>query len=120
LERIQKRDLYKCAGEAILSQELDLECKEIKPEDIIGYSEKLKVDDLVVCDYKLNYGCKNKNPVDFVVFYNEYTASSSFKIGKRQTSLVLPEVFQERNVKIFAKSDEKVSFSLSKFHSLMK
>ena len=68
--RIKKRDLYRCAGEIILAEEMDARHKKIIAEDIVGYSALLKPDDIVVSNFYLNYGSKDRNPVDSVYFYN--------------------------------------------------
>ena len=64
------RDLYKCAGEFLLTNEIDLHKRKITAEHIVNYSEVLKPEDIIVRDYYLNYGSKDKNPVDNVYFYN--------------------------------------------------
>ncbi len=62
--------MYKCAGEALLSPEVDAQLKQVRPEDIVGHCSRLRPDDILVSNFCLNYGCGAKNPVDQVFFYN--------------------------------------------------
>jgi len=93
---------------------MDIKQKVITEERIVDYSESLKPEDISVVSYYLNYGNKDRNPVENVNFYNSYSSRTSIKhivpfhIDINQTSLILPVMFQERYVRVFAKHPDKV------------
>jgi len=70
IQRIKRRDLYKCAAELLLSEELSVQHQKIKAEDIASCGENIHPDDIIVNNFYLNYGRKDRNPVDNVLFYN--------------------------------------------------
>lgn len=114
LKRIKRRDIYKCAVEVILNKEMSTQRKEMTEERIAEYGESLKAEDILVSSYYLNYGSKDRNPVEKVNFYNSSSPCTSshnlapFHINIKQTSLILPEMFQELYVRVFAKHEDKV------------
>jgi len=50
---------------------------------------------------------KDKNPVDYVKFYNKNNTKRSFKIDADQVSLILPSKFSEQYVRIYVKDEKK-------------
>lgn len=90
--------------------------REITAEGIADYSSGLKAEDVLVSSFCLNYGRKDRNPVENVYFYNSSSVCihpikevGPFHISVSQTSLILPELFQERYVRVFAKRQEDVT-----------
>ncbi|RGB30015.1 hypothetical protein C1646_765907 [Rhizophagus diaphanus] len=64
----------------------------------------------------LNYGMKNENPADHVKFYDKNLPNKVFKLEKSQVSYLVPEQFEELNIRIFTKDHKKIN--LFKFMSL--
>ena len=55
---------------------------------------------------KIDYSMKSKNPVDSVKFFQDYGDTHSFHIDKSKVSLLLPNSFIERKVRVFSKSKD--------------
>jgi len=70
LQRIKYRDLYKFCGEVILDPHTEKRIGEIENEKIANYGIGIDPRDFVISKFKINYGCKDKNPVENIWFYN--------------------------------------------------
>uniref|UniRef100_A0A671W541 HD domain-containing protein n=1 Tax=Sparus aurata TaxID=8175 RepID=A0A671W541_SPAAU len=93
LERIISRDLYKFLGQKLIE----------KPDVIT-----------------LDYGKKDKNPVDYMHFYSKEKPDKAFKLPKEEVSQLLPKNFSETIVRIFCKKTDDTSLSAAKDHPLLK
>ena len=91
LNRIEKRQLYKLVFETKSTDEINIKVDKIKKANF----EK----DIIVDTIKLNYSMNNKNPMDFVFFYNGNNIVSS----KEQTGL-LPKHFEEKLIRIYVRN----------------
>ncbi|PKY38250.1 HD phosphohydrolase domain-containing protein [Rhizophagus irregularis] len=124
IKRIRKRDLYKFVDGFLVPNDLKdkLTEKEINEEKIIAYqnNDGLKVDDIIVNRLVLNYGMKNENPVDHVKFYNKNLPNKVFKLEKSQVSYLVPEQFEELNIRIFTKDHKKIDPIRNCFKELLK
>ena len=95
------------------------------PEDIVGFKPVTEVDvtscqgdngvpgglrpdDICVQNVKIDYAMKSKNPVDSVKFFQDYGDERSFHIDKSKVSLLLPNSFIERKVRVFSKNRDPV------------
>ena len=65
----------------------------------------LRPDDIVVQNMKIDWSMKDKNPVDHVFFYQDMRSDAKFSIPKEKVSTLLPNVFQERRVRVFVKDE---------------
>ena len=52
---------------------------------------------------KINYGMKDKNPVDFVNFVMRADDTTASKIRREQVSCLIPHVFQELYIRCYCK-----------------
>jgi hypothetical protein len=81
--------------------------KIINPVDIISQNSELSnlitIDDIIIFDKKMNYNLNDKNPVDNVYFYNIKNKDYKYKKNKENISLLLPDVFEERIIRIYSK-----------------
>ncbi|XP_034551820.1 deoxynucleoside triphosphate triphosphohydrolase SAMHD1 [Notolabrus celidotus] len=117
LHNIVCRRLYKCLGQTqadkpiIVSQdkihswEADLATSipENNPPDIC-----LQPEDFVVNVINLDYGMKEKNPINNVQFYCKDDPDKAIRIRKNQVSKLLPEKFAEQLIRVhFKKTDER-------------
>lgn len=68
LKRIDTRDIYKLAGEAIVTKELRLQ---IKASDIVSWQAdgNLTSNDLIVHSFKLDWGNGEQYPLDNMIFF---------------------------------------------------
>ena len=51
----------------------------------------------------MNYNLNDKNPVDNVYFYNVKNKHYKYKKNKENISLLLPDVFEERIIRLYSK-----------------
>ncbi|XP_060794597.1 deoxynucleoside triphosphate triphosphohydrolase SAMHD1 [Neoarius graeffei] len=115
LQNILCRRLYKCVGQTTpdsyynVSQEMlpewSREVSECKPD---GIEVDLKPEDFVINVICMDYGMKEKNPVNNVYFYCKKEPTKAIKIRKNQVSKLLPEQFAEQLIRVYCKkTDEK-------------
>lgn len=83
LKRIRHRDLYRFIAQKLLIDK-KLVAKHITPEEIVGnqdvskhYGISLRPEDIIVNFHSLNWGLKDKNPVEAVRFFD-----SDYNLGK--------------------------------------
>ncbi|KAF4077906.1 hypothetical protein AMELA_G00193350 [Ameiurus melas] len=115
LQNILYRRLYKCVGQTTpnvhyeVSQEMlrewSREVSECKPG---GNEADLMPEDFIVNVIYMDYGMKEKNPVNNVYFYCKNDPTKAIKIRKNQVSKMLPEQFAEQLIRVYCKkTDEK-------------
>ena len=108
IKRLNKRQLYKYIDEFIIPFELIDKIKKVEPVDISTNNSNINVhiniDDIIIYDNKINYNLNNKNPVDNVYFYNSNNLNEKFQKNKNEISLLLPNVFEERIIRVYSKS----------------
>lgn len=107
ITRLEKRDIYKFIDEYIVPIELIDYIKTINAIDIISQNSELSnlitIDDIIIFDKKMNYNLNDKNPVDNVYFYNIKNKDYKYKKNKENISLLLPDIFEERIIRIYSK-----------------
>jgi hypothetical protein len=107
INRLEKRDLYNFIDEYIIPKQLEDKIKKINAIDIISMNSELSnlitIDDIIIFDKKMNYNLNDKNPVDNVYFYNIKNKDYKYKKNKENISLLLPDVFEERIIRIYSK-----------------
>ncbi|XP_061428011.1 deoxynucleoside triphosphate triphosphohydrolase SAMHD1 [Lethenteron reissneri] len=67
---------------------------------------KLNPEDFVVHVINLDYGMKEKNPINNVWFYCKEDPDKPFRICKTQVSKMLPEIFQEQHIRVYIRKLE--------------
>ncbi|XP_058250813.1 deoxynucleoside triphosphate triphosphohydrolase SAMHD1-like isoform X1 [Hemibagrus wyckioides] len=116
LKNILCRNLYKCVGETIPEKDLNLSKKEMakeiaasKPDDTeIDTEIVLKPEDLIISIFGIDYGKKEKNPIDNVYFYSKKDPNEAFQIRKEQVSKLLPDTFSEKHIRVYCKQADKL------------
>lgn len=108
LKKVKERKLYKCVGhirkeidKTTLKEEYCLKLKKI--------GSGLHENDIVIDVVNLNYGMKDKNPIDFVRFYTKENPNVAIEVKKDEVSDLLPEKFAEQRIRFFCKRDDKKS-----------
>lgn len=110
VHRIRTRNLYQYVNEYAVPEEDIQYFKPVTEVDITscqghnGIPHGLRPEDIVVQNMKIDYAMKERNPVDSVKFFQEYTDTTSFHIDKNKVSVLLPSNFMERKVRVFSKS----------------
>uniref|UniRef100_T1DIX0 Deoxynucleoside triphosphate triphosphohydrolase SAMHD1 n=1 Tax=Crotalus horridus TaxID=35024 RepID=T1DIX0_CROHD len=123
--KIQQRDLFKCLGETqppegkeIKKEDYDRLCAEIvecKPM-AISQDVELRAEDFFVDVIDMDYGMKERNPVNNVHFYCKHDITRAVKIAREQVSKLLPEKFAEQIIRVYCKKkDTKIIEAATKY-----
>ncbi|XP_056453197.1 deoxynucleoside triphosphate triphosphohydrolase SAMHD1-like [Gadus chalcogrammus] len=103
---ILSRDLYKCVGQLYSEEEIQ-DTKAMQHKLAVDQGNppgnNLKPDDFIVNVIKMNYGLKDKNPIDHVRFYRKSDPTKAFKIPSGQVSTLIPGHFQEWLIQVYCK-----------------
>ncbi|KAK3519520.1 hypothetical protein QTP70_033504 [Hemibagrus guttatus] len=87
------------------------EVSESKPE---GIEVDLMPEDFVVNVICMDYGMKEKNPVNNVYFYCKNDPTKAIKIRKNQVSKLLPERFAEQLIRVYCKKTDEMNLEAAK------
>ncbi|CAI7935066.1 HD domain-containing protein [Podarcis lilfordi] len=71
----------------------------------------LKPEDFIVDVINMDYGMKKKNPVNNVCFYCKSDLNKAFRISKEQVSKLLPEQFEEQQIRVYCKAADEETIS---------
>ena len=110
VRRIRRRELYQYVNDFAVPEEDIIGFKPVTEVDITSCQGDnnipggLRPDDIIIQNVKIDYSMKSKNPVDSVKFFQDYGDTHSFHIDKSKVSLLLPNSFIERKVRVFSKS----------------
>lgn len=123
LHKIERRELYKFLGETQPEEQCEIPKDEYdglagdiansKPEKDPPNVE-LKAEDFIVDVVNMDYGMKDQNPIDNVLFYCKADPSKAIKISKEQVSRLLPGTFSEQVIRVYCKSQDPVIVSAAK------
>ncbi|XP_073325864.1 deoxynucleoside triphosphate triphosphohydrolase SAMHD1-like [Pagrus major] len=118
LMRIISRDLYMFLGEmqTITTTELDDVRNAWKEELKKPLTDGLNPEDFVDLVITLDYGMKDKNPVDHMNFYSKNNPDKAVKLPKEKVSQLLPTNFSERIITFYCKKTDVTSVSAAKNH----
>ncbi|XP_059403115.1 deoxynucleoside triphosphate triphosphohydrolase SAMHD1 [Carassius carassius] len=121
LNNIVCRRLYKCVGQTTAetlvdaSQEKLLDwAKEVAGSKPSGTDANLTAEDFVVSVIHMDYGMKEKNPINNVHFYCKKDPTKAIKIRKKQVSKLLPECFAEQLIRVYCKKSDDKSLEAAK------
>ena len=112
VRKIRRRELYQYVNDFAVPEEDIIGFKPVTEVDITSCQGDnnipggLRPDDIIVQNVKIDYSMKSKNPVDSVKFFQDYGDTRSFHIDKSKVSLLLPNSFIERKVRVFSKSKD--------------
>ena len=112
VRRIRRRELYQYVNDFAVPEEDIIGFKPVTEVDITSCQGDnnipggLRPDDIIIQNVKIDYSMKSKNPVDSVKFFQDYGDTHSFHIDKSKVSLLLPNSFIERKVRVFSKSKD--------------
>ncbi|KAI5095516.1 deoxynucleoside triphosphate triphosphohydrolase SAMHD1 [Silurus meridionalis] len=121
LQNILCRRLYKCVGQTTPDTHYEVsqamladwsrEVSECKPD---GADVDLMPEDFVVSVICMDYGMKEKNPVNNVYFYCKNDPTKAIKIRKNQVSKLLPERFAEQLIRVYCKKTDERNLEAAK------
>uniref|UniRef100_A0A3Q3X7A0 Deoxynucleoside triphosphate triphosphohydrolase SAMHD1 n=1 Tax=Mola mola TaxID=94237 RepID=A0A3Q3X7A0_MOLML len=114
LHNIVKRSLYKCLGQTQSKKQMIVTqvcvCVCVCPTVKVTL---LSTSLLVIY---MDYGMKEKDPIDNVHFYCKDDVTKAFKIRKEQVSKLLPEQFAEQLIRVYCKKTDDRSLEVAKMH----
>ena len=119
LQKIERRELYKCVGETTpMKGKTKDDIKKIK-EEIMNFLPaathgQFIDDDLDVHLVYLDYGMATENPMDNVRFYNKNDVTKAVRLNRQHVSLMLPDVFAEQLIRLYCKKTDEKSLKLAK------
>lgn len=124
LKNIEYRNLYKYVGETQPqgAKKIEREDYEHLPKDVadakpnMSLEAELKAEDFIVDVINMDYGMKDKNPVDHVHFYCKTDLSKTVNIDKSQVSQLLPEKFAEQVIRVYCKKKDEKSLFAARQH----
>lgn len=76
----------------------------------------LQPEDFVVSVIMMDYGMKEKNPINNVRFYCKEDPTKAIKICKNQVSKLLPEHFAEQLIRVYCKKTDERTLDAAKKH----
>ncbi|KAM3871742.1 deoxynucleoside triphosphate triphosphohydrolase SAMHD1 [Diretmus argenteus] len=123
LHNIVCRRLYKCLGQTQAEKPMKI-TQEIlrkwasdlatsKPQSA-AQDVNMKPEDFVVAVIHLDYGMKEKNPINNVRFYCKNDPTKAIQIRKNQVSKFLPECFAEQAIQVYYKKTDERSLEAAK------
>ncbi|KAM7404835.1 hypothetical protein PAMP_012146 [Pampus punctatissimus] len=125
LRNIICRRLYKCLGQTQANKAIS-----VNKEAIHNWEAELaksipqsstqdvdfQPDDFIVNVIFMDYGMKEKNPINNMHFYCKNDLTTAFKIRKNQVSKLLPEHFAEQVIRVYCKKTDNRSLEVAKKH----
>ncbi|XP_073233759.1 deoxynucleoside triphosphate triphosphohydrolase SAMHD1-like [Porites lutea] len=117
LVRIQRRDLYKCIGQAILKKRREKEeIPDIKQDmaECIDGGPHIEPDDFIIELVTFDYGMRDRNPIDEVRFYGKNNPDKPMIVRKEEVSNMLPEMFAEQHIRVYFRKNEPQCLEKSK------
>ncbi|XP_074331690.1 uncharacterized protein LOC141668634 isoform X1 [Apium graveolens] len=118
--RIRRRDLYQFCNEFIVPKDQLEYFKDVSPQDIIcsqKSGDSLKEEDIVVSNVKIDMTRGRKNPLESINFFKDYVSEEKFPIRDERISLLLPECYQDKIVRVYCKKPEKVGIVSDAFEN---
>jgi HD superfamily phosphohydrolase len=70
--------------------------------------------------FTCNYALKDRNPVDSVHFFSKWDDTKSFRLEKEKVSLLIPDTFSERYLRVFVTDPMQTSLAQLSFRQLLK
>ncbi|XP_056279078.1 deoxynucleoside triphosphate triphosphohydrolase SAMHD1 isoform X3 [Pseudoliparis swirei] len=125
LRNVVCRRLYKCLGQTQADKP-----RSATREDILSWEAalarsvlqsgaqdvRLQPEDFLVSVIDMDYGMKDKNPVNHVHFYCKDDPDKAIRIRKNQVSKLLPEQFAEQLIRVYCKKTDERSLEAAKKH----
>ena len=127
LGRLRKRDLYRLADQIVVPHEVHriINHSWVTPKSIADEFKPQQGDEpidesmIIVQWLKLNYGMKDKNPLDKVMFYTKYNMEKAHYINKNNFSLLLPGRFEEVILRCYSRHHNKTRSVQLAFRALL-
>ncbi|XP_048838649.1 deoxynucleoside triphosphate triphosphohydrolase SAMHD1-like isoform X2 [Brienomyrus brachyistius] len=118
LKKIVDRELYK-----FVDEKRHLTDKEIKQEEFHKWYKKktssnsdvsVQAEDIIIKEIKMDYGMKDKNPINAMWFYRKNDPDSVFQFRDDEVSELLPKKFSEKIIRVYCKKTDNDSLDVAK------
>lgn len=112
IERLRKRQLYKYVTDAPVPMEILERGRWEAPtaQDVIncyrGNDVKLKAEDVIIQENKINYSMKDSNPLDHVHFYDYIESNEKRKLRPEQISSMMVHNFEEKRIRLYSRNPD--------------
>lgn len=129
LHDLRRRKLYKFADEYVIPRNLLSHFPEVHARDIAASQDHnhpssssvfLTEDDIIIHNLKIDYCKKGANPVDSVRFFDGWDDEVSHTIGREQVSLLLPEQFEERVIRVYVRNEDNLEVAQRAFRKYLR
>ncbi|KAJ8370629.1 hypothetical protein SKAU_G00106570 [Synaphobranchus kaupii] len=122
LQNVNRRKLYKCVGQTQPKKPMKVTQGELLAlaADVAQTTPNCETDvtfqakDFIVTIINMDYGMKEKNPVNSMHFYCKNDPTKAIKIRKSQVSQLLPEKFAEQLIRVYCKKTDGKSLEAAK------
>ncbi|XP_022884046.1 deoxynucleoside triphosphate triphosphohydrolase SAMHD1 homolog isoform X2 [Olea europaea var. sylvestris] len=112
IQRIFRRDLYKFCDECIVPKDKLENFKHVTAQDIICSQKSggvtLREEDVVVSNVKIDLTRGRNNPLESIMFFEDYQSEEKFPIPDSRVSHLLPTYYQDMIVRVYSKKPELV------------
>ncbi|KDQ07753.1 hypothetical protein BOTBODRAFT_38548 [Botryobasidium botryosum FD-172 SS1] len=131
IRRLRKRDLYKMVDQKVLPREYralwkdDLTAERIAevsktlPGSEVGGGMTLCVDDVIVDFTGLHFGMKEKNPLDYVRFYEKRKPNEAHSARPDEASHLIPAEFEEVTIRCYTRNPQKFGLAQAAFRKVV-
>lgn len=114
LRKIVTRDLYKFLGETENpAQEMIPLWKEELAQELLQSREGLTPEDFEVQKVTIDYGKRDRNPVEYIYFYSKYDPTEAFKM---KVSEFRRKYFSEQTFRFYCKKTDDNTLKADKEH----
>lgn len=123
LRNIICRHLYKCLGQTQAEKTMSITQEKIHKWEAElanaipqtgSQDDSLQPEDFIVSVIYMDYGMKEKNPINNVRFYCKDDPNKAIMIRKNQVSQLLPEQFAEQLIRVYCKKTDEYSLDAAK------
>lgn len=118
LKRVLKRELYALVGAV---KPLEFKISEV-PAEIVALDETkvLHVADIIVTAKKINYGMRDRNPIDSFKFFSKSNPTKPYQMRQDDVSSMLPRSFEDTEVQVYCTVVSKIALATKCFENWRK
>lgn len=112
ISRLRKRKLYKYVTDAPVPYEVIERGHWQAPsaQDVVncykGSEVKLRVEDVIIQENKIDYSMRDRNPLDQVHFYDYIESNEKRKLRPEQISAMVVQNFEEKRLRIYSRNSD--------------
>lgn len=110
IDRLRRRELYKYVTDALIPQDVLQSNNWRAPtaQDIVnsyrGSDVRLRAEDVILQENKIDYSKRDKNPLDSVHFFDHLGATEKRKLRPDQISSMVVASYQEKTLRVYSRN----------------